>query len=155
MPRLCKLSDKVCPSIGADEWSRQSRIKAGTWTVTKKSEASLTNWHCFLKKSPSWSLCLTPGLNTSGLNRMSNSVSLRDPTAWAAFLTMSFVESSRSFFSPLVMESVSDSTIFLASSSSNLPLSVSALLESPKKLIFFPLNQTFEHPSIMPIFTYF
>ena len=68
IPRLCRLSERVWPSIGAAEWSRQSRIKAGIWTVTKKSEASFANWHCFLKKSPSWSLCLTPGENTSGLN---------------------------------------------------------------------------------------
>ena len=65
-------------------------------------------------------------LNTSGLNLMSNSVSLRELTARAAFLTISFVDSSMSFFSPLVMESVKDSTIFLASSSSNLDLSDSA-----------------------------
>jgi hypothetical protein len=29
MPRLCSVSERVWPSIGAAEWSRHSRRKAG------------------------------------------------------------------------------------------------------------------------------
>lgn len=114
IPRLCIASDKVTPSIGADEWSKQSLIckikqrcrcnvhhpflnlltNVGICTVSRKSAASFTSCLCLAIGGSIVSQCRIPGEYTSGLNRMSNSVSFSDPTAIQAVFTMFLVLSS-------------------------------------------------------------
>lgn len=58
----------VAEGVAEWAWSRQSRMKAGIWTVKRKSAASLIRVFCLSRFSDSDSGWETPGENTSGLN---------------------------------------------------------------------------------------
>ena len=92
MPRECIASTKPAPSTGVSVCSRQSRIKLGIWWTSRNWAPSDTRRRCLAMSSlfP----CSTVSQKQSGLKRMSNSVSLRDPTANAAFLMICFVAAS-------------------------------------------------------------
>lgn len=73
---------------------KSKRTKVGIWTVNRNSAASLTSWRCLGRGASRFSECLMPGEYTSGLKRISNSVSFNEPTAIAAVFTIFLVLSS-------------------------------------------------------------
>lgn len=77
-----------------NEFELKKKItKLGICVVTRKEAASFTRCFCF-SNSSSEHACLIPSENTSGLKRISNSASFREPTERAAALTISRVLSA-------------------------------------------------------------
>ncbi len=70
-PQIIKQKNYPGTNTAAFSQERKKFCNTETCTFRRKSEASLTRLHCFLKKSPSGLRCFTPGENTSGLNLFS------------------------------------------------------------------------------------